>query len=188
MDGSIVNWLNGPLLRAVGDYHGYTVHFEPFRRYREKSEYRRADDHARRNSGAMSMAVTRKTQPRDARLLPTAVVGSYAVRSGWSDVKTDYFQRRISSETLEEIHDVAIKAALKDQELHRHRRDHRRRAAPRQHGGPLRGAPRRHRDRPPRQKAYYYDYYEAVVRHPLRSPRCGWPTSSASRGGGPTAR
>src|SRR3954470_7413132 len=37
MDGSIVNWLNGPLLRAVGDYHGYTVHFEPFRRYREKS-------------------------------------------------------------------------------------------------------------------------------------------------------
>ena len=26
-----------PAVRAVGDYHGYTVHFEPFRRYREKS-------------------------------------------------------------------------------------------------------------------------------------------------------
>jgi hypothetical protein len=37
MDGSIVNWLNGPLLRAVGDHLGYTVHLEPFRRYREKS-------------------------------------------------------------------------------------------------------------------------------------------------------
>jgi hypothetical protein len=32
-----VNWLNGPLLRAVGNHLGYSVHFEPFRRYREKS-------------------------------------------------------------------------------------------------------------------------------------------------------
>lgn len=37
MDGSIVNWLNGPLLHAVGDHLGYAVHFEPFKRYREKS-------------------------------------------------------------------------------------------------------------------------------------------------------
>jgi hypothetical protein len=37
MDGSIVNWLNGPLLRALGDHLGYAVHFEPFRRYRAKS-------------------------------------------------------------------------------------------------------------------------------------------------------
>ncbi len=37
MDGSIVNWLNGPLFRVVGDQLGYRVHFEPFRRYREKS-------------------------------------------------------------------------------------------------------------------------------------------------------
>ena len=37
MDGSIVNWLNGPLFRAVGDHLGYADHFEPFRRYREKS-------------------------------------------------------------------------------------------------------------------------------------------------------
>jgi hypothetical protein len=37
LDGSIVNWLNGPLLRVVGDHLGYTVHFEPFTRYRAKS-------------------------------------------------------------------------------------------------------------------------------------------------------
>jgi len=36
MDGSIVNWVNGPLLREAGDHLGYAVHFEPFR-YRERS-------------------------------------------------------------------------------------------------------------------------------------------------------
>jgi 5-methyltetrahydropteroyltriglutamate--homocysteine methyltransferase len=112
------------------------------------------------------MAVTRKLGPRDARLLPTAVVGSYAVPEWLERVKTDYFQRRISSETLEEIHDVAIKAAIKDQEragidvitdgeLRRDNMvDH---FAVRLAGVEI--------DR--RQKAYYYDYYEAVVRHPL---------------------
>jgi hypothetical protein len=37
MDGSIVNWLNGPLFRLVGAYLGYTVNIEPFSRYRAKS-------------------------------------------------------------------------------------------------------------------------------------------------------
>ncbi|HEY7067771.1 MAG TPA: hypothetical protein VII06_40320 [Chloroflexota bacterium] len=37
MDGSIVNWLNGPLFRLVGAHLGYTVHLEPFARYRAKS-------------------------------------------------------------------------------------------------------------------------------------------------------
>jgi hypothetical protein len=36
MDGSVVNWLNGPLFQAVGAHLGYDVHLEPFR-YREKS-------------------------------------------------------------------------------------------------------------------------------------------------------
>lgn len=36
MDGSIVNWVNGALLREAGDHLGYAVHFEPFR-YRERS-------------------------------------------------------------------------------------------------------------------------------------------------------
>jgi hypothetical protein len=37
MDGSIVNWLNGPLFRLVGAHLGYTVNIEPFSRYRAKS-------------------------------------------------------------------------------------------------------------------------------------------------------
>ena len=37
MDGSIVNWLNGPLFRLVGAHLGYTVQIEPFARYRAKS-------------------------------------------------------------------------------------------------------------------------------------------------------
>jgi hypothetical protein len=36
MDGSIVNWVNGPLLREVGAHLGYAVDFEPFR-YRARS-------------------------------------------------------------------------------------------------------------------------------------------------------
>jgi 5-methyltetrahydropteroyltriglutamate--homocysteine methyltransferase len=49
--------------------------------------------------------------------LPTTVVGSYSV-PGWLErLKTDYYQRRISTTHLKEIHEVAIKAAVKDQEL-----------------------------------------------------------------------
>lgn len=36
LDGSVVNWVNGPLLRAAGARAGYDVHFAPFR-YREGS-------------------------------------------------------------------------------------------------------------------------------------------------------
>jgi 5-methyltetrahydropteroyltriglutamate--homocysteine methyltransferase len=50
-------------------------------------------------------------------LLPTAVVGSYAM-PGWLErVKNDYLQRRISRHDLDEIHDMAVKAAIKDQEV-----------------------------------------------------------------------
>jgi 5-methyltetrahydropteroyltriglutamate--homocysteine methyltransferase len=102
----------------------------------------------------------------DQRLLPTAVVGSYSVPEWLERVKTDYFQRRISGDTLDEIHDVTIKAAVKDQELagidvitdgelrRDNMVDH---FAVRLAGVEI--------DR--RQKPYYYDYYEAVVRHPL---------------------
>jgi 5-methyltetrahydropteroyltriglutamate--homocysteine methyltransferase len=112
--------------------------------------------------------MTAKPTPPGPRqtLLPTSVVGSYSVPEWLERVKTDYFQRRISGETLDEIHDVAIKAAIKDQEragidvitdgeLRRDNLvDH---FAVRLAGVEI--------DR--RQKAYYYDYYEAVVRHPL---------------------
>src|SRR3712207_6923509 len=50
-------------------------------------------------------------------LLPTAGVGSYSVPEWLERVNTDFFQRRISGETLRAIQDVAIKAAIKDQEL-----------------------------------------------------------------------
>jgi 5-methyltetrahydropteroyltriglutamate--homocysteine methyltransferase len=93
-------------------------------------------------------------------------VGSYAVPEWLERIKTDYFQRRISSETLEAVHDVTIKAAIKDQELAgidiitdgELRRDNMvDYFAVRLAGVEI--------DR--RQKAYYYDYYDAVVRHPL---------------------
>jgi 5-methyltetrahydropteroyltriglutamate--homocysteine methyltransferase len=54
---------------------------------------------------------------RDPGLLPTAVVGSYAM-PGWLErVKNDARPRRISRHDLDEIHDVAVKAAIKDQEV-----------------------------------------------------------------------
>jgi 5-methyltetrahydropteroyltriglutamate--homocysteine methyltransferase len=49
--------------------------------------------------------------------LPTTVVGSYSVPVWLERLKTDFHQRRISAQHLTEIHEVAIKAALKDQEL-----------------------------------------------------------------------
>jgi 5-methyltetrahydropteroyltriglutamate--homocysteine methyltransferase len=49
--------------------------------------------------------------------LPTTVVGSYSVPEWLERLKTEYYQRRISAQHLAEIHEVAIKAAVKDQEL-----------------------------------------------------------------------
>ncbi len=50
-------------------------------------------------------------------LLPTAVVGSYSIPSWLERVKNDYLLRRVSRRDLEEIHDMAVKAAIKDQEV-----------------------------------------------------------------------
>jgi len=50
-------------------------------------------------------------------ILPTAIVGSYAM-PGWLErLKTEYFARRISRHDLDEIYDTAVKAAIKDQEI-----------------------------------------------------------------------
>jgi 5-methyltetrahydropteroyltriglutamate--homocysteine methyltransferase len=50
-------------------------------------------------------------------ILPTTVVGSYSM-PGWLErLKTEFFARRISRQELDEIHDVAVKAAIKDQEV-----------------------------------------------------------------------
>src|SRR5918992_1477907 len=56
--------------------------------------------------------MARKRQP----VLPTTVVGSYSVPEWLERLKTDYYQRRISGQHLAEIHEIAIKAAIKDQE------------------------------------------------------------------------
>src|SRR5947199_8192738 len=50
-------------------------------------------------------------------ILPTTVVGSYSM-PGWLErLKTEYFARRISRHELDEIHDCAVKGAIKDQEV-----------------------------------------------------------------------
>ena len=98
--------------------------------------------------------------------LPTAVVGSYSVPEWLERLKTEYYQRRISAAHLAEIHEVAIKAAVKDQE---------RAGIDIVSDGEL----RRDNDvdyflaRIPgvhiaqRAKADYYDYYEASAEAPL---------------------
>src|SRR5207244_11253074 len=52
----------------------------------------------------------------DKRVLRTSVVGSYSVPEWLERLKTDFYQRRISGQYIDDIHEVAIKAALKDQE------------------------------------------------------------------------
>jgi len=98
--------------------------------------------------------------------LPTTVVGSYSVPEWLERLKTEYYQRRISAQHLAEIHEVAIKAAVKDQE---------RAGIDIVSDGELR------RDNdidyflaripgvhiPQRAKSDYYDYYEAQVTAPL---------------------
>jgi len=50
-------------------------------------------------------------------ILPTTVVGSYSM-PGWLErLKTEYYARRISRRDLDEIHDTAVKAAIKDEEM-----------------------------------------------------------------------
>src|SRR5579883_1636112 len=117
-------------------------------------------------SGGTDRRHERQGTTMNQQLLPTAVVGSYSVPEWLERIATDYFQRRISADTLHQIQDVAIKAAVKDQELagidvitdgelrRDNMVDH---FAVRLAGVEI--------DR--RQKAYYFDYYEAVARHAL---------------------
>jgi 5-methyltetrahydropteroyltriglutamate--homocysteine methyltransferase len=100
------------------------------------------------------------------KLLPTTVVGSYSVPEWLERLKTEYYQRRISAQHMTEIHEVAIKAAIKDQELA---------------GIDIvsEGELRRDNDVdyflaripgvhiPQRGKTDYFDYYDAEVTRPL---------------------
>jgi 5-methyltetrahydropteroyltriglutamate--homocysteine methyltransferase len=108
----------------------------------------------------------RGVRGEEVTILPTSVVGSYSVPEWLERLKTDYYQRRISGTYLREIHEVAIKAALKDQE---------------QAGVEIVSDGELRRDNdvdyflarmpgieiPQLAKAYYYDYFDAYVRHPL---------------------
>ena len=116
--------------------------------------------------GAPDHGVSGATAALSATPLATTVVGSYSVPEWLGRLKTDYYQRRISAHHLDEIHDVAIKAALKDQELA---------------GVDIVSDGELRRDNdidylltripgveiPERSKNDYYDYYDAVVRAPL---------------------
>ncbi len=50
-------------------------------------------------------------------ILPTTMVGSYSMPSWLERLKTEYFARRISRHDLDEIHDSAVRSAIKDQEM-----------------------------------------------------------------------
>jgi 5-methyltetrahydropteroyltriglutamate--homocysteine methyltransferase len=99
-------------------------------------------------------------------LLPTTVIGSYSVPDWLERLKTDFHRGQLSGAQLESVHDVAIKAAIKDQEIAgidivtdgELRRDNDidyilSRLPGVQVGGP--------------EKSFYYDYYDAEVVSPL---------------------
>src|SRR3954451_1193399 len=50
-------------------------------------------------------------------LLPTTVIGSYSMPHWLERAKNEYLQRKISRHDIEDMHDAARKAALKDQEI-----------------------------------------------------------------------
>src|ERR1700733_8907281 len=116
-------------------------------------------------------------------ILPTTVVGSYSVPEWLERLKTEYYQRRISAQQLAEIHEVAIKAAVKDQELAgidivsdgELRRDN-------DVDYFLARIPGVHI--PQRGKTDYFDYYDAEVTRPL--PELDGPAGPPAGGpGGP---
>jgi 5-methyltetrahydropteroyltriglutamate--homocysteine methyltransferase len=118
-------------------------------------------------------------------LLPTTVVGSYSVPEWLERLKTEYYQRRISARHLAEIHDVAIKAAVKDQELAgidivsdgELRRDN-------DVDYFLARIPGVHI--PQRAKTDYFDYYDAEVTRPLpEGPLPEGPLTGAAPAPGP---
>jgi 5-methyltetrahydropteroyltriglutamate--homocysteine methyltransferase len=120
-------------------------------------------------------------------LLPTTVVGSYSVPEWLERLKTEYYQRRISARHLAEIHDVAIKAAVKDQELAgidivsdgELRRDN-------DVDYFLARIPGVHI--PQRAKTDYFDYYDAEVVRPLpEGPLPEGPLTGAGAGTGASA-
>ena len=120
-------------------------------------------------------------------ILPTGVVGSYSM-PGWLErLKTEYILRRISRQELDEIHDTAVKAAIKDQEVAgvdiitdgELRRDNLiDYFAERLPGVQIDRA----------SKKFYYDFYDSVVRGKMPMARSAWFRITSSSPPIPTAR
>jgi 5-methyltetrahydropteroyltriglutamate--homocysteine methyltransferase len=114
----------------------------------------------------------------DLPLLPTTVVGSYPVPEWMERLKTEYFRGRMSHAQLQDVHEMAVKAALRDQELA---------------GIDIvsDGELRRDNDLdyflarlpgieiPHTAKDFYFDYYETQVRAPLPAPAAAAPLGLA---------
>jgi 5-methyltetrahydropteroyltriglutamate--homocysteine methyltransferase len=102
-------------------------------------------------------------------LLPTTVVGSYPVPEWLERLKTDYFRGRMSPAQLADVHEMAIKAALHDQEFA---------------GIDIVSDGELRRDNdidyvlaripgieiPNRAKDFYFDYYDVSLPRPLEPP------------------
>ncbi len=63
---------------------------------------------------ATEVATPNGTRPSPV-LLPTTVIGSYSVPEWLGQLKNDFYRHRISRRYLDEIHEMAIKAAVVDQ-------------------------------------------------------------------------
>ena len=102
-------------------------------------------------------------------LLPTTVIGSYSVPEWLGQLRNDYYRHRISRRYLDEIHEMATKAAVMDQQ---------------QAGIDIVSDGELRRDNdvdyllaripgvqiPRPDKADYFDYYDARLSQPLPAP------------------
>jgi 5-methyltetrahydropteroyltriglutamate--homocysteine methyltransferase len=114
-------------------------------------------------------SVTARSVMARVPVLPTTVVGSYPVPEWLERLKTDYFRGRMSYAQLLDVHEMAIKAALHDQELA---------------GIDIVSDGELRRDNdidyflarmpgieiPDTAKDFYFDYYEAHLTAPLPEP------------------
>jgi 5-methyltetrahydropteroyltriglutamate--homocysteine methyltransferase len=114
-------------------------------------------------------SVTARSVMARVPVLPTTVVGSYPVPEWLERLKTDYFRGRMSYAQLLDVHEMAIKAALHDQELA---------------GIDIVSDGELRRDNdvdyflarmpgieiPDTAKDFYFDYYEARLAAPLPEP------------------
>jgi 5-methyltetrahydropteroyltriglutamate--homocysteine methyltransferase len=122
-----------------------------------------------RSEGGMGRQAGPRSRANDTVLLPTTVIGSYSVPEWLGQLKNDHYRHRISRRYLDEIHEMAIKAAVMDQQ---------------QAGIDIVSDGELRRDNdvdyllaripgvdiPRPDKADYFDYFDATVSQPLPTP------------------